>query len=446
MPIINNSYHLISLGCAKNLVDSNTMAQLLDRKGLTQTDLARKAQYLIVNTCGFIESSRQEALAVLSDLSKQKKPGQKLIAAGCMSQRYQLDMFKLIPGIDGLLGTRRWMDILEVISQIATSNQNKAISHFPAIDTMGKDENDTYVVAIQGKSSYLKIADGCRRNCAFCAIPLIKGSLVSRPIKSILRDAQFLEQQGIHEINLIAQDVTDYGRDFGLKDGIYDLIRNILKETQNVPWIRLLYTFPGFDSSKLIDLMAENPRVLPYLDIPLQHADPQVLKLMHRPSDINWVKNTIHEFRNRLPGVAIRTTFIVGYPSETEKAFQNLLDFVKETKFDHLGAFTYSHEFGTPADPLGNPISEKEKTLRLETLMEEQAEISLRKNQSLIGKTYEVLVEGVDVNKQILVGRTYRDAPEVDGLVIIEGNSQVGEMIQAKVTGALEHDLIAQKV
>jgi ribosomal protein S12 methylthiotransferase len=446
MTIQEKAYYLITLGCAKNLVDSNAIAQLMDQQGMFPVEKASKAKYLIVNTCGFIDSAREETISVLQNLARHKKPDQLLIAAGCMTQRYRETMLKMSPGIDGMFGTRHWMDIINVIDKITEKHDHHPYLYFPKTDSMGADEKDARAIAIQGKSSYLKIADGCRRQCAFCAIPLIKGSLVSRPLERIIQDAIYLETQGMKEINLVAQDVTDYGHDQGMKDGLVKLLTQMLPRIKNVPWIRLLYTFPGYVSRDLISLMATQPQILPYLDLPLQHADPQVLKAMQRPSDIGWVRDTISEMREKIPGLSLRTTFIVGYPGETDQAFQHLFDFAEEMRFDHLGAFTYSFEKGTPAEPSGDPIPEDIKNNRLETLMSLQAQISLKNNQSMIGKKMDVLVEGVDSDKQILVGRSFRDAPEVDGLVIVEGQGEIGDLIQVQITSAIKHDLIAQKM
>lgn len=446
MKIIENTYHLISLGCAKNLVDSHAMRHLLAQNALDETTAARSAKYLIVNTCGFIESARQESLETLRNLAKKKKPGQFLIAAGCMSQRMQAKLLEEVEGIDAMLGTRRWMDIHKVLSSLQANGSLRPYLHFPIASSMGRDEGGAPAIAIQGKSSYLKIADGCNRPCAYCAIPLIKGSLVSRPVNSIIDEMRILQDAGIREVNLIAQDITGYGQDLGSKDGLFNLLDDICAAAPNIPWIRLLYTFPGFNVNEMVRVMKAHPQVLHYIDIPLQHADQTVLKAMKRPSHTDRVLADLQTLRSNFPDLAVRTTFIVGFPGETDRAFQTLVDFIEQVRFNHLGAFTYSFEKGTSAERLGDPIPIEVKEERLAYLMEIQAKISSQINHSFIGETLDVLIEGADPNSQILVGRTKRDAPEVDGLVIAQGVGQVGEILQVKIDNAVEHDLFGRVV
>lgn len=439
-----DTYHLISLGCAKNLVDSESMAQLLNRVGLDATVAPDQAEYLIVNTCGFLQAAREEAIAVLTDLASEKMPWQKLIVAGCMTEHHRQDILNSVPGVDGMLGTRRWMDILEVIEALEDQNRSLPYAHFPESATVGRNEKGTRRAAVQGGSAYLKIADGCRRACAYCMIPLIKGGLVSRPAHQIVEDAKALRDQGVREIILIAQDLTDYGHDLDLENGLVSLLEALLKAVPDVPWIRLMYAYPGFVSEDLIQIMADSAQILPYLDLPLQHADPGILKSMRRPTNTIQVRKTLSRVRNAMPEVALRTTFIVGYPGEDDKAFQNLVNFVQTVRFDHLGAFTYSFEKGTPAESLGDPIPESVKMERLEHLMKIQAEISLERNQKFIGRVLDVLVEGVDEENQISIGRSYRDAPEIDGLVVIEGLAPVGDLVQVRINSAITHDLVGE--
>ncbi|MHC1784677.1 MAG: MiaB/RimO family radical SAM methylthiotransferase [Anaerolineaceae bacterium] len=316
--------------------------------------------------------------------------------------------------------------------------------HLPDAPEIGRDEPEVLRAAIQGGSAYLKIADGCRRPCAFCSIPLIKGPLVSRPIERILDEARFLSGEGIQEINLIAQDTTDYGHDLGLKDGLAELLENMTALVPELPWIRLLYAYPGYVTDRLIDIMAEKRQILPYLDMPLQHAHPDTLRRMKRPANMDWVYKTIEKVRAHVPGLALRSTFIVGYPGETEGEFQTLLDFISEIRFDHLGAFEFSFEPGTSSEPLGDPIPAEVKTERMTRLMDLQQGISLSINQNFVGKDLQVLVEGY--NDGISVGRSYRDAPEIDGLVLIEGQAEVGSLVTARITGAMVHDLTGQLI
>ena len=294
-------------------------------------------------------------------------------------------------------------------------------------------------IADQGASAYVKIADGCRRPCAFCAIPLIKGTQISRPMDSVLNDVRFLSDRGIREIILIAQDTTDYGSDLGMADGLSQLLDAITEEQMEFPWLRVMYAYPGYVTERMIDLMASRPQILHYLDIPLQHGHPDTLKRMNRPHNVDWVRKTIYKMRTAMPDLAIRTTFIVGYPGETETEFQTLLDFIREIKFDRAGAFTYSFETGTASEALGDPIPQEVKEERLERLMLLQQEISLEKNQSFVGKNMDVLIEGS--GDGISLGRSYRDAPEIDGMVIIQGEHPDGEIVKVRIDGAMVHDL-----
>lgn len=434
------TFYLVSLGCAKNTVDSQSMAALLQSAGYQPVDKPHQARFLIVNTCGFIQPARQESLQTLAQLARKKRKGQMLIATGCLTQRYRDQVAREVSGIDGLLGTRRWMDILEVVEQLA-ANPPKPVYHLPDSPTIGRDERGILRVAVEGKSAYLKIADGCRRPCAFCAIPLIKGTLVSRPLQTILDEARALEAQGIKELIIIAQDITDYGHDLGMQDGLANLLESLVKAAPGIPWIRLLYAYPGAVSDRLIEVMATYPQILHYLDLPLQHAHPEVLKRMRRPANMEWVYRTLEKMRQAMPDLAIRSTFIVGYPGETEAEFQTLLDFLQEVRFDRVGAFTFSFEPGTPSEPLGDPIPPEVKQERYNRLMELQADISLQKNQTFIGKPLTVLIEGT--NNSLSVGRSYRDAPEVDGLVLIQGQLPIGTMATVMVDSALPNDLIA---
>lgn len=439
------TFHLISLGCAKNTVDSNSMAQLLQRDGFSLEENAQQAEVLIVNTCGFIEPAREESFTVLKELASEKEKGQLLIAAGCLTQRYGEDVVRQVPGIDGVLGTRRWMDILKVVSGLREGGHPQPLYHLPDVKVVGRSPDGTVGAHIQGGSAYLKIADGCRRPCAFCAIPKIKGTAVSRPQEDIIQDARYLQTQDVREINLIAQDTTDYGHDLGIKDGLANLLMELLQAAPDVDWIRILYAFPGYITDRLIEVMAANQQILPYIDIPLQHADPGVLQNMRRPANMDWVYKTVEKLRINMPDLAIRTTFIVGYPGETETAFETLLDFINEVRFDRVGVFEFSFELGTTSESLGDPVPKAVKTARKERLMLTQQGISLQKNQALIGKTLDVLIEGQGVvegsSEMISLGRSYRDAPEIDGMVIVEGDLPDGEISPVTITGAMTYDL-----
>lgn len=444
------TFHLVSLGCAKNTVDSNAMAQLLQGEGYCPEQDPAQAEVILVNTCGFIEPAREESYAVLNELAASKKAGQLLVAAGCLTQRYGEEVLKKVTGIDGLLGTRRWMDILQVLKGLRSGRAPLPLYHLPDAPVVGRAPEGTHEAHIEGGSAFLKIADGCRRTCAFCAIPAIKGTAISRPVEEILIDARYLQSRGVKEINLIAQDTTDYGHDLGMKDGLATLLTSLSDTVPDVSWIRILYAYPGYITDSLIGVMADNPQILPYIDIPLQHADPEILKSMRRPANIEWVYQTVEKLRQKMPGLALRTTFIVGYPGETERSFQRLLDFLEDLEFDRVGVFKYSFEPGTGAEPLGDPVPADVKEERLAALMLAQQEISLKKNQALIGKTLDVLIEGQGEVEGggglISLGRSYRDAPEIDGMVIVEGDLPVGEIAPVRISGAMVYDLAAVPV
>jgi len=445
--VTKNTFHLVSLGCAKNTVDSDSMAQLLLRDGYRSMDDPSKAAVLIVNTCGFIGPAKEESYRVLGELAKSKLNGQVLIAAGCLTQRYGMEVAQKVPGLDGILGTRRWMDIVQVV-RAARKGENsptgsglhpEPIYHLPEAPTVGSDEKDTLRVSVAGASAYIKVADGCRRPCAFCAIPLIKGTAVSRPIKPIIKEARTLRDAGVRELVLIAQDTTDYGHDLGIKDGLAILLEQLTDAVPDMDWIRVMYAYPGYVTDRLIEVMATRRQVLPYLDMPLQHAHPKTLYRMKRPSNMDWAYRTLGKMRATVKDLAIRTTFIVGYPGETEEEFHALYDFVKEIRFDRVGAFQFSFEPGTTSAPLGDSVPAPVKQERYERLMELQQNISLQVNQSYVGKTLDVLVEGFD--NGISIGRSYRDAPEIDGMVFIEGQAKVGEIVPVRISGAMAYDL-----
>ncbi len=417
------------------------MAQLLMNDGYRMVETPERASVLIVNTCGFIGPAKQESLDVLRELAESKREDQVLIAAGCLTQRYGAEVAQKVPGVDGVLGTRRWMDIVQVVRELRKGPHPEPLYHLPEAPTVGADEGGAVRAAITGASAYLKVADGCRRPCAFCAIPLIKGTAVSRPLETIIEEAKLLRDDGIRELILIAQDTTDYGHDLGMKDGLAVLLEALTTQVPDLDWIRVMYAYPGYVTDRLIDVMASQKQVLPYLDMPLQHAHPKTLYRMKRPSNMDWVHNTLAKMRAKIPNLAMRTTFIVGYPGETEEEFQALVDFVEETRFDRVGAFQFSFEPGTTSEPLGDPVPAEVKQERYERIMELQQNISLQVNQGYVGKTLDVLVEGF--NNGVSIGRSYRDAPEIDGLVLIEGRVKIGEIVPARITGAMAYDLTA---
>ena len=434
------AFYLLSLGCSKNTVDSESMAALLGRAGFGGTQDPDEAGVLIVNTCGFIQDAKEESLSALRELAAHKQPDQLLIAAGCLSQRYGPMLVQEVPGIDGVIGTRRWMDIVPFIRELRRRKKPEPLYHLPdEATTVGVDERNVLRIAQQGASAYLKIADGCRRPCAFCTIPEIKGTLVSRPPEAIIAEAVAMQEAGIREAILIAQDTTDYGHDLGLKNGLSSLLNDLVRVAPGLDWIRVMYAYPGYVTDELIETMARHPQILPYLDIPLQHGHRETLKRMRRPANIDWVYRTVEKLRAAMPEIAIRTTFIVGYPGETDEEFEALKQFVRDLRFDRVGAFTYSYEASTPSATVSWQVPDEVKTARRDELMELQQPISLARNQEQVGRVLPVLVEGH--GDGVSVGRSYRDAPEIDGLVFVPGELPIGEIVPVRIDGAMVYDL-----
>jgi ribosomal protein S12 methylthiotransferase len=433
------TFHIVSLGCAKNTVDADSMAQLLIAGGYQLLESPKKAQVLIVNTCGFVTSASEESYSALTKLAERKKRGQFLVAAGCLAQRYGDGVTERVTGVDAILGTRRWMDIIEVIDGLSAATPVDTFLGLHEAASVGRDEHGVQRVSVQGASAYLKIADGCSRQCAFCAIPLIKGPTVSRPIDSIISEAVSLQNRGVKEIVLLAQNTTDYGLDLGMRNGLAQLLQKMTAAAPKIDWFRIMYAYPGGVTDELIEVMAANKQVVPYLDIPLQHANPDVLKRMGRTSDVGWVYKTLDKMRAAIPDLTLRSTFIVGYPGETEAEFRALLDFVGDIRFDKLGVFKFSFEKGTPAEVLGDPIPDNVKQERMNRLMEKQQQISLEHNRAFVGRDLKVLIEGA--GDGISIGRSYRDAPEVDGLVLVKGEIPVGKMVHVSIEQAMAYDL-----
>ena len=433
-------YYLLSLGCCKNTVDSEGMSRLLQRAGYAPAEHPTAAEVLIVNTCGFIDVAKKESFGALRELAEAKRREQSLIAAGCLSQRYGRQLVEEVPALDGILGTRRWMEIMALVEKLLSDDSRPLVMigdpPVPLAASMSRS-------VVQGVSAYLKIADGCSAACSFCAIPMIKGPAHSRPMEAIVGEARQLVAQGVQEIILIAQDTTAYGHDRGQRDALPDLIEAILKATPELPWLRLMYAYPQHITPRLIKTMAQQPQVCHYLDIPLQHAHPETLRRMNRPHDVDKVRRLIAHLRQAMPDIALRTAFIVGYPGETEEEFEALLDFVQEMAFDRVGVFNYSREEGTPAAKLPGQVPDPVKEKRYQRLMELQQSISLARNQQMVGRTLDVLVEGT--GEGLSVGRSYRDAPEVDGLVIVKEEMPLGEIVPVLITGAMEYDLIGGK-
>ncbi len=435
-------FYIASLGCPKNTVDSNGMAILLQRAGYQATSDPDLADVLIVNTCGFIAPARAESLETLRGLAADLRPEQRLIAAGCWSQREPETLMEMVPQVAAVLGTRSWHRLPALLEEL---RQHPArLSYIEERPMVLPEEAGTGGYVISGASAFLKIADGCSRRCAFCAIPLIKGPHVSRSVEAILDDARRLQELGVLEINLISQDSTYYGHDLGMQEGLATLLERLATAAPEIPWLRVLYAFPGYVTPRLIAVLATHPQVLPYVDIPLQHAQPDVLRRMRRPADVDGVRRAVERLRQAMPEVCLRTTFIVGFPGETEAEYRTLLDFVEELRFDRVGVFKYSREVGTPAAELPDDVPEDVKDARLEALMAAQQAISLEKNRALVGTRLPVLLEGS--GDGLTVGRSYRDAPEIDGLVLIRGELPVHRLVTVDIEEALVYDLVGKVV
>ena len=408
------TYYLLTLGCPKNTVDSEGMAMLLHGAGYRGTADPDLADVTIVNTCGFLESAEQESVGHLRELARKKRAGQLLIAAGCMAQRAAERIAREVPAVDGLLGTRRWMEIVPFVERARRSRDRRGAGRVALLG----DPDELFASAtprppVASGSAYLKISDGCDASCAFCAIPGIKGALRSRPEAAILAEARHLVATGAQELILIAQDTTGYGKDRGEADSLPGLIRSLLGEAPDVRWIRLMYAYPGRITPRLIETMAGDPRICHYLDIPLQHGHPVTLRRMLRPSDSEAQLRTLAALREAMPDIALRSTFIVGFPGETEEEFQGLLDLLERVRFDKVGVFTFSPEPGTRAAAMPDQVSAEVAQDRYERAMSAQQRISLARNVSQVGRILDVLVESPGAHPgyegPVSLGRSYRD-------------------------------------
>lgn len=442
-PAQEPTFYLLTLGCPKNVFDSEGISEMLLQANYNGTDDPRRADVLIVNTCGFLQAAKEESIAALQELAAIKKKTQLLIAAGCMAQRFGSEVTRQVKGLDGLIGTRAWADIVPFIQKLRAKKRPEPLYHLPEtgdtpIETIALNRQQ---VDFGRASAYLKISDGCSAPCAFCTIPSFKGLNRSRPREHLLAEAQHLAAAGVQEIILIAQDTTAYGRDWGEVDGLPALLEQLVGAAPQVRWWRLMYAYPGHASDRLVEVMAAHPQIIPYIDMPLQHGHPDTLKRMRRPHNMDRLLNWITKYRQAMPGAVLRTTFIVGYPGETEAEFQGLLDFMAEVQFDRVGAFKFSPEPGTPAFDLPNPVDEATKHERWERLMAFQQPISLERNRQMVGKRLDVLVDGA--GDGVSISRSYRDAPEIDGYVVVEKELPVGQMVPVLITGAMEYDLVA---
>lgn len=446
--------HLLTLGCPKNLVDSELLLGELVNAGYEITTDPAKAQVLIVNTCAFIEAAKKESIGAILEAAELKTnaPGRRLVVAGCMAQRYRAELAEELPEIDILVGTGNFLELPELLRRTETPGRHSTeLWAGQATPYLGgahllPDGEAPRIVTGNFFTSYLKVSEGCNHKCAFCIIPRIRGSHESRPLRDLVAEARRLVEGGVREINLIAQDLTAYGRDLSPPSSLANLLAE-LNGIEPLKWIRLLYCYPNFVTETLLDAVAELPKVVKYIDMPLQHADDIVLRAMRRERSGDALRKLLDRIRSRVPQVSLRTSFIVGFPGESEQAFERLVDFVREQEFDHVGVFTYSREEGTAAYDLPGQVGEREKRRRRARLMEVQAEISLHHNQSLVGKEVQVLVEGPTPGHATRIcGRTPWQAPEIDGTVTLRGVAEPGDFVHARVKHARTYDLVAEIV
>ncbi|HYE64468.1 MAG TPA: 30S ribosomal protein S12 methylthiotransferase RimO, partial [Pyrinomonadaceae bacterium] len=411
----------ISLGCPKNLVDSEVMMGQLKRAGYEVTTDADEAETLVVNTCGFINSAKRESIDAILEAARLKTEGQcrRLVVAGCLVERYRDELRAEIPEVDAFIGTNQIKDITTVCDERTTARSLPILPLGNQSATYLYDESTPRVLATPGYTAYIKIAEGCDRPCAFCFIPQMRGHFRSRRFGSVLSEAQRLAGQGVKEIVLVAQDSSRYGEDLGQRDGLAQLLRE-LSHLDGIEWVRVMYAYPTHISDAFLDVLANEPKAVKYLDMPLQHASAKVLKLMRRGGTRASLERLINRIRKRVPGIAIRTTFITGFPGETEEDFEELLSFVRNMEFDRVGVFTYSDEEGTPAYDLPGKVDARTAERRRARLMKEQARISRRRNSSRIGTTVRVLFEGQAKETDLLwQGRTETQAADIDGCVLI---------------------------
>jgi len=436
--------HLLTLGCPKNLADSELMLGALMRAGFEVTLDPGDAQVLIVNTCAFIEAAKKESIGAILDASKvkQRGGGRRLVVAGCLAQRYGAELREELPEVDIFVGTGNFLDLPELLRR-TEAPETRPIPYAGAAHLLPTMDEAPRVKTGDFFTAYLKISEGCNHKCAFCIIPKIRGLHESRGAADIIAEARSLAEVGVRELNLIAQDLTAYGRDFKPQSSLAALLPD-LAAIDGIRWIRLLYCYPNFVTDELLETIADLPQVVKYIDMPLQHADDAVLRAMRRERSGAALSKLLDRIRRKIPGVALRTSFIVGFPGEDDVAFARLLDFVRREQFDRVGVFTYSREENTDAFALPGQVSERLKRERRAMLMETQAEISLNKNRDLLGREIEVLVEGSTSGRATrLRGRTPAQAPEIDGMVILKGDAQPGDFVSAKVERALSYDLHA---
>lgn len=439
------SVGMISLGCEKNRVDAEMMMARLQKAGYELVDDASCADVAIVNTCGFIEAAKKESIGEILELGKQKAAGQikAIVVTGCMAERYQQEIRKELPEADAVCGIGADADIVEVVDRTLRGEHPELFPEKTLLPLCGERVHSTPLY-----SSYIKIAEGCDNRCSYCAIPLIRGPYRSRPMESILEEAKALAESGTKELIVIAQDTTRYGRDLYKKWMLPELLHK-LGTVDGVEWIRLLYCYPDFMTEELMDTIAQEPKIVKYVDLPLQHCSGPVLRAMRRFGDRETLTALIGKMRERIPGLVLRTTVIAGFPGETEEDFAELCDFIKEIRFERLGCFAYSQEEDTPAGEREDQLDPELRMHRADLIMEEQMDIAFEKGRELIGQKMEVLVEGYDEDQQMYYGRSYMDAPDIDTRVsFLTEREEVrpGEFIWVEVLDSVGYDLVGREI
>lgn len=439
----------VSLGCPKNQLDTEVMLREVTSAGHTITPDETEADIVIINTCAFIESAKKESIENILDIAWLKKHNglKGIIVTGCLAQRYGMDVLEQFPEVDAVLGVGSIHNIVEAINSVEKICKLKGKNRLAARYYSRKDENSVTlggdrILTTPDYSAYLKISEGCDNRCTYCAIPYIRGKYRSRPMEDLIAEAKDLEALGVKELTIIAQDTTKYGIDLYGKYCLDELLHKITEET-SIPWIRILYCYPDKITDSLISEIRDNPRIVKYIDIPLQHISDNVLRRMNRRGDSKLIKEVINKLRSEIPGIVLRTTFIVGFPGETEQDFEELAEFMKESRFEHAGVFTYSREEGTPAYDFPDQIEEQVKQDRMDILMRSQLEINFEQNEKNVGNTILVLCEDYDPVSETHFGRSAADAPEIDGKVFFKANARImpGSFVKVKVRKVIDYDL-----
>ena len=433
----------ISLGCDKNLVDSEVMLGLLDAKGYQMVDDETLADVIVINTCCFIHDAKEESIQTILEMAQYKTKGRlkALIVTGCLAQRYQKEILEEIPEVDAVLGTTSYDRIVETVEEALAGNGHLELADVDALPLVDVKR----LVTTGGHYAYLKIAEGCDKHCTYCIIPKIRGNYRSIPMERLLKEAEELAEQGVKELILVAQETTLYGKDLYGEKSLSKLLRELCK-INGIRWIRLLYCYPEEIDDALIQVMKEEKKICHYLDLPIQHANDTILKRMGRRTSKQQLEKIVKKLRQEIPDIALRTTLITGFPGETQEQHEELMEFVDEMEFDRLGVFTYSPEEDTPAAEMSDQISEEVKEERQAELMELQQDIVFDQAEDMIGQEVLVMIEGKVADENAYVGRTYKDAPNVDGLIFINTDEELmsGDFAKVKVTGALEYDLIGE--